>query len=394
MKTYFFTSLLSVFLSFALSLEAKPLHSKNKNLYRADITLKSIFKLYSTDNPFLFRETYPYNEKHKVTYLTSDQPDAPQNLYSYLWPFSGSLSAVVSIYQNNKDASYLQILENRIMPGLDLYFDTKRDPGAYASYIEKTPTPDRFYDDNVWIGIDFTDLYLLTKEKKYLSRATATWNFIESGTDSILGGGIYWCEQKKFSKNTCSNAPGAVFALKLFEATSDSSYFHKGKNLYEWTKANLQDKKDYLFYDNINLNGEIEKTKFAYNSGQMMQAAALLYKCTKDGSYLKEAQDIAQSCHNYFFYDYTTNKGAKISLPKGDIWFTTVMYRGFIELYGIDKNRKYIDFFKSNLDYAWNYMREDNGLFNKDWTAQTKDDSKWLLTQFAMVEMYARLNKL
>jgi len=24
------------------------------------------------------------------------------------------------------------------------------------------------------------------------------WKFIESGTDDVLGGGIYWCEQKKY----------------------------------------------------------------------------------------------------------------------------------------------------------------------------------------------------
>ncbi len=68
---------------------------------------------------------------------------------------------------------------------------------------------------------------MLTKEPKYLQKAQLIWKFIESGTDDNLGGGIYWCEQRKESKNTCSNAPGSVFALKLFEATKDSAYFVK-----------------------------------------------------------------------------------------------------------------------------------------------------------------------
>ncbi len=63
-----------------------------------------------------------------------------------------------------------------------------------------------------------------------MDKAQLIWNFIESGTDSLLGDGIYWCEQKKESKNTCSNAPGSVFALKLFKATNDSLYFKRGKN--------------------------------------------------------------------------------------------------------------------------------------------------------------------
>lgn len=104
---------------------------------------------------------------------------------------------------------------------------------------------------------------MLTKEPKYLQKAQLIWNFIESGTDDNLGGGIYWCEQRKESKNTCSNAPGSVFALKLFEATKDSAYFVKGQRLYEWTQTNLQDSTDYLYFDNINLNGKVDKAKFA-----------------------------------------------------------------------------------------------------------------------------------
>ena len=49
------------------------------------------------------------------------------------------------------------------------------------------------------------------------------------------------------------------FALKLFKATNDSSYFKKGKALYEWTKEHLQDSTDYLYFDNIRLDGKSEK---------------------------------------------------------------------------------------------------------------------------------------
>ena len=116
-----------------------------------------------------------------------------------------------------------------------------------------------------------------------------------------FGGGIYWCEQKKESKNTCSNAPGAVFALKLFQATQDSTYLKQGKELYEWTKKNLEDPTDHLYFDNIALNKKIGRAKFAYNSGQMMQAAALLYQITKQKNYLEDAQNIAEACHKHFF---------------------------------------------------------------------------------------------
>ena len=78
-------------------------------------------------------------------------------------------------------------------------------------------------------------------------------------------------------------------------------------------------------------------------------------------------------------------------LKKGDVGFTAVMLRGFIELYQVDGNKVYLDSFARSLDYAWTHAREDNGLFNTDFTGKSCDNRKWLLTQAAMVEMYARL---
>lgn len=364
----------------------------NPNLERAQQTLDSLYTHYSVDNTCLLRENHPFDDKHTVTYLASEEQANMPNLYSYLWPYSGTFSAVNALFETTQDKKYHQLLDERVLPGLNEYFDTTRTPNAYSSYVKSAPASDRFYDDNVWLGIDFTDTYQLTKDKKYLDKAAMIWNFIESGTDDLLGGGIYWCEQKKESKNTCSNAPGSVFALKLFKATNDSAYFKKGKALHDWTKEHLQDSTDYLYFDNVRLDGKIGKAKFAYNSGQMMQSAALLYQLTNNPVYLEEAQNIAKECYNYFFTDFTTNSGESFKMiKKGDVWFTAVMLRGFIELYHLDKNKTYIDAFDKSLSYAWENARDEKGLFHTDLSGNNKDDKKWLLTQAAIVEMYGRL---
>lgn len=364
----------------------------NPNLERAQQTLDSLYTHYSVDNTCLLRENHPFDDKHTVTYLASEEQANTPNLYSYLWPYSGTFSAVNALFETTQDKKYHQLLDERVLPGLNEYFDTARTPNAYSSYVKSAPASDRFYDDNVWLGIDFTDTYQLTKDKKYLDKAAMIWNFIESGTDDLLGGGIYWCEQKKESKNTCSNAPGSVFALKLFKATNDSTYFKKGKALYDWTKKHLQDSTDYLYFDNVRLDGKIGKAKFAYNSGQMMQSAALLYQLTDNPVYLEEAQNIAKECYNYFFTDFNTNSGESFKMiKKGDVWFTAVMLRGFIELYHLDKNKTYIDAFDKSLSYAWENARDKKGLFHTDLSGNNKDDKKWLLTQAAIVEMYGRL---
>ena len=123
-----------------------------------------------------------------------------------------------------------------------------------------------------------------------------------------------------------------------------------------------------------------------------MQSAALLYQLTRNPLYLKDAQNIAKECYNYFFTDFTTTTGESFKMLKqGDIWFTAVMLRGFIELYHIDKNKTYINAFDKSLNHAWMYARDDKGLFNTDLSGKSKDDKKWVLTQAAMIEMYARL---
>lgn len=359
---------------------------------RSKATIEALYNYYGIGGESLLRENYPFDESFKAGYLAGDD-GAKGNPYSYLWPFSGTLSAVTALYETTGDTSWLGVIENRVMPGLQCYADTLRRPFAYASYVNTAPQSDRFYDDNIWLGIDFADLYRNTGNRRWLDRTEDIWRFIESGTDSVLGGGIYWCEQKKGSKNTCSNAPGSVLALKLFEATADSTYFEKGRALYDWTKDMLQDPGDGLYFDNVNLSGNIGRAKFAYNTGQMIQAGTLLFNHTGDSTYLREAQRVAEAAYGYFFNggEGADKCGTYRRISPGDIWFTAVMMRGFAELEKADGNPKYMDAFCRNLDFAWTDMRDPHtGLFNRDWTGVKTDEKKWLLTQAAFCEMFAR----
>lgn len=214
---------------------------------------------YSAPGTCLLRENYPSNVgDYTATYLASEEQKNIPNQYSYLWPYSGTFSAVSALYEVTQDTLYKSLLDKKVLIGLEEYFDTQRTPGSLRFLISaQLPNPTVSIEDNVWLGIDFTDTYLATKEDKYLQKAKLIWKFIESGMDDNLGGGIYWCEQKKGSKNTCSNAPGSVLALKLFKATQDSAYLKQGEQLYKWTQAQLQDSTDYLYFDNISLNGKI-----------------------------------------------------------------------------------------------------------------------------------------
>ena len=368
--------------------------SQKSNSYigLSDSTLNLIFKYYSSnENKILLNETYPVNPHNVASYVISKDSVTKERV-AYLWPTSGVLSGVVALMSSTNDPRYKTLLDKRIIPGLDLYLDQTRKPACYQSYLASEGKSDRFYDDNVWLAIEFAQLAIVTKTPEYLDKAETIWKFVISGWDEQLGGGIYWCEQKKESKNTCSNAPSVVAAAKLYQATKNITYLNWAKRIYAWTKLNLQDKSDFLYYDNISLKGRIGKKKYAYNSGQMLQGAALLFKITGDKAYRTDAQQIAKSAIPYFTVDMERNgKNHRVFKQQG-AWFVTVLSRGYFELYTIDKDPQYINFFKSNMDYLKLYARYDNGLFYGDWSGSNTDQFKWLLDQGCIVELAANLS--
>lgn len=352
---------------------------------------EKIYQLYDVDETPLLAENYPQDVKAEATYL-DEGADQTVNKYSYLWPYSGTLSMMSALYEATKDAAILDFIDTQVIEGLKMYYDTSREPNGYSSYIT-TDKSDRFYDDNIWLVIDFVDLYTMTQKQHYLDMALDIWKFVLSGRDDKLGDGIYWCEQSKKSKNTCSNAPAAVAALKLHKVTGEQQYFDQGENLYTWVYYSLRDE-DQLYFDNVSLRGRFDRRKFSYNSGQMIEAGALLYEITGDEQYLKQAQATAAASLHQWTKVYTNDAGDTLDIVEsGDVWFDAVLMRGFLALWRADGQDVYLSAFNDTLNYAWYMGRDENGLFGKYLTHRQENETKsWLLTQAAYVEMAARLS--
>lgn len=394
MKTFISKAIGTLFLVISLlACEKPPVQENDTDIARSEMLLDSIFKYYQVEGRHLFNEYYPKSPDEKVTYLATTDTVSKDKV-AYLWPTSGLFSGVNALLKATRENKYKTLLQEKIIPGLECYYDSIRTPACYQSYISEAGPSDRFYDDNIWLGIDFLEAYRLTGNKKYLEHSKEIWKFLLSGNDDVLNGGIYWCEQKKESKNTCSNAPASVLALQLFETTRDSAYYHKGLELYNWTKANLQDS-DFVYFDHIKLDGRIGKDKYAYNTGQMLKAAAMLYKLSKKPQYLTDAQNMARAGINYFTEPFKTQDGTDIRLFRNrGTWFVAVMMRGYIELYLQDSNPEYLKVFADNLKQVWDGARYDNGLINGDWSGEKKEKHQWLLNQAAMVEMYATMGNM
>lgn len=390
--------------SFCIAFAAIPFLSvscENRNnqkevtdLAMADSLLTNVLSLYHVEKYDLLSETYPINPETQVTYLAEGSEQKKGQEVSFLWPYSGMLSGCVSLYKTTGDTKYRDILEKQILPGLELYWDNIREPFCYQSYPMFNGKSDRFYDDNDWLAIDFCDYYALNKEPKYLEKAEALHAYIYSGWSEELGGGIFWCEQQRVSKNTCSNAPATVLCMKLYELTKKPEYLEWAKKTYAWTKENLCDTTDYVYWDNIALNGKIATQKYTYNSGQMIQAGVLLYKETGDESYLTDAQRTAKGSFDHFTSMRKLPNGKAIRFYTSSPWFNVIMFRGLKALYEVDGNALYVNTMADNARYAWKNTRDENGLLGDDWSGLKNKKHKWLLDNACMLELFSEMSGL
>lgn len=298
-----------------------------------------------------------------------------QRTHSYLWPLCALIQAANEAEEINPGQNYI----SPVVDAINQYYIDALPTPAYQASVAKEKKDDCFYDDNQWIAIAYLDIYNRTHQKSFLNVAKQIYEFMMTGSDTTAGGGLYWKYNDKTTKNTCSNGPGILVALQLYKITGEKKYLNTALQLYNWVNANLQ-APDLLYYDNIKIPSlKIDSAKYTYNTGTMLQANVLLYNITRKKEYLQSAKAIADAAENFFYKDG--------KLPH-NYWFNAVMLRGFIELYKVDNNKKALLFFYSDAERTWQNEKDSENLLGTD------PQKKALIDQAAMIEIYARLQKL
>ncbi|MCY7422658.1 MAG: glycoside hydrolase family 76 protein, partial [Chitinophagaceae bacterium] len=300
--------------------------------------------------------------------------DTVKKKYSYLWPLCGLIQAA-----NETDAALITTnYFDAVLVQIQPYYDDDPPKPGYNSYIVHPAKESRFYDDNQWIGIACMDAYQRTKKDQYLLQGKMVYDFMMTGFDTLSGGGLYWKEKDYSTKNTCSNGPGVLVALQLYKATNNKTSLDTARMLYNWVNKKLLSPAR-LYYDNIQLpSGKIDKRTFTYNTGTMLQSSVLLYKLTKEIKYLSQAKKIATASLAYFYKNKT--------FPD-NYWFNAVLLRGYLELYKIDRNKKYIAAMQQYGETICQKERDTNELIGKH-------NRKELLDQAAVMEIFASLAQL
>lgn len=348
---------------------------------------KEIFDLiqvhYRISSNGLYKENYPQQ--------------AGDNTYSYLWPYDGVVSGAALLTELGYDVDFETMALN-----FDKYWREgaagNNIPGFGSSTNGVTGGGTRFYDDNSIVGINLVDAYEITGNEAFLNRAKQVVQFLKSGEDSVLGGALWWNEEQKnitgdanSNKPSCSNGYATQFLLRYYavcEASERADVLAFAKRLYNWLKTNLKDE-DNCYWNDKNNQGGINKTKWTYNTGVMIQNGIRLYKITGENVYLNDAISSAQGAYDFFV---KTRNGVTLSYPDHDPWFNTKLLRAYIDLvphYSTADNyiKAYIKFINNGYDEA----RTDTGFFYEDWTGASPKRYYSLLMQAAVVESYAAL---
>ena len=263
-----------------------------------------------------------------------------------VWGYASFMEAMAEAYRLFPDdktikKAYLDSLDNGIMKYKvsNATITTPNGEKHTVSYYNagRGGKGDYYYDDDAWICIQFLNAYDLLKDEKYLKEAEETLEFLWTGWDDVLGGGIYW-DKSYGGKNTCSNGPTAIAFLWAHQMTNNPDYLEKGKMIYDWTRETLMDKSSNLYSDNVNVEGKYEHWKSAYNQGTMIYAGAQLYEITGDETYLNQARATTNASVTLMF----KGRGSAVMMQGNPIyksWCVGWLVRGYIKFYTIDPKK-------------------------------------------------------
>lgn len=349
-----------------------------KEIERAEAAYEALQQYFYQEESGLYLEQYPKQE--------DDNP------YSYVWPFSQALAATIDLSGVRKAQTgqkYTDDVEDRLST-LENYWNPEKKPVGYDSYVRAPygEGGDHFYDDNEWIGLEMIQHYRMTGDKAALKRARQIFDLVVYGWDDDdshpCPGGVFWTQASwNNDRNTVSTAPGAELGLHLYQLSNSADdqeyYFNWSKRMYDWVNECMR-APNGLYWDHIDLDGNITEWIFTYNQGTMIGASVLLYEITGDRSYLNRARDITNKAIEYF------KKNDR--LYEEDLDFTSIFFKNILLLQNIDYNPKYTSVIEEFADRIWEEDRdpETNIIKRGDTGSPTH-----LLRQSAFVQINASL---
>ncbi|GHU64380.1 alpha-1,6-mannanase [Bacteroidia bacterium] len=282
-----------------------------------------------------------------------------------IWVQAIYFDMIMNAYKRTKDIQYKNLMEDIYQGNYDHYAQYDFDNGK-VWFI---------YDDIMWWVISLGRAYELTGEEKYLNFSKAGFKRVWSGSPVVgdlgsydsIGGGMYWRWRPEAptvidnGKMSCINYPTVIGAMTLYNATKDTSYLNKAKEIYDWSRANLFDTEKGRVADSRHGKGRPNWSLHVYNQATCIGAAMMLYKETGKQQYLDDAILTAdytknQMCTNGFLpFENGIEQGI----------YNAIFAQYIIRLIEDGKQSQYLPWLRYNIDSGWG-NRNQNNITHKD----------------------------
>lgn len=303
------------------------------------------------------------SDKGAFLYCEKTSSSAP----AFIWPMGIQLKAL--IYAGRiEDAKKLLDDVNQYY-----YVSYKGYYGYDASYRGKGGS--RYYDDNAWMVKDLLDMYAVTQNQDYLTRATVVLKFCMSG--ELPTGGIQFNENPNHEKYgkwvTCATAPTAVCCLRFYQVTNQQKYLNDGLRLYRFMKNDA--------------GWGIGAGYRGYENAVVMQASMLLYTITGEKEYLDDAYRLAYGMESHYI-DWATHR-----LNETGQWGGHDMTDAYVELYKIDKNPRWLNIVSGYAIYLRENCKDESGFYPEYWNDLTpsQESRRQLLYQASAASAFLKL---
>lgn len=286
---------------------------------------------------------------------------------SYVWPASFQLRALASAAKLEPRRYTTKLL--RFANSLDMYWSVRRGKGGYAVL---PASQERFYDDNAWMLLGLLDTYEVTRQKKFYARARQVLAFLQDGEQRTKGGGI--CQKEDGEPGgifTCTTAPAAVGALRLYAIRKDPSLLAFAERMHAALTSEEIGLRDGngLYHQWARPEGDgrwhVELGTRAYQSALPLQLELLLYRVKGDESHLQEAQRIAGAA----VARWVREDGR---LAETGQWGGSDLCDAFLDLYGVDEDPRWLETVRRIL-WRLHENRDPAGRYAEEWSESRTD---------------------
>ena len=305
-------------------------------------------------NNAFYNQYGTYGPSYKAYYYS----DVTRTGRMDFWRQAEAIEALIDAYTANNDAD----LRNKMV----YLYNGMRD--AYGLLWSSNI----YNDDVIWGALMCIRAFQITNDGGMKDMAKNNFDMVwNRAWDTNLGGGLWWTTANN-TKNACVNAPAAICAMYLYQATGDVSYRDKAKMIIDWMVSKLYTSSSGEVKGAINSAGTITEGARTYTQGTFIGACSMLHSSYPSGNYKSmaaKAMDYtkANMCNSQGLlpdeYDCDDCQGFKAIFARWACKF--VHDQGLQSTYGAWLNY--------NAAEAWAY-RNSNGLMWGQWWRRTPDN--------------------